>query len=149
MFVCSDVPPFKLSQSGALAHSAWNTRGWTRVVLESYEELNKYLATIESCAADARAGFQRIPWPLLCKSQHHFLLHSLKAYSLLLHPPSAFILAQAALMTPPILITQPQCPSKQPSNERGGELWTKEELGISVFNTKDGAHAVAFKRVSD
>lgn len=31
-----------------------------RVVLESYEELNKYLAAIESRAADARAGFQRI-----------------------------------------------------------------------------------------
>ncbi|KAG1840242.1 hypothetical protein F4604DRAFT_1833168 [Suillus subluteus] len=31
-----------------------------RVVFESYEELNKYLAAIESRAADARAGFQRI-----------------------------------------------------------------------------------------
>ncbi|KAG1741251.1 hypothetical protein EDB19DRAFT_1828078 [Suillus lakei] len=31
-----------------------------RVVLESYEELNKYLAAIESRAADARTGFQRI-----------------------------------------------------------------------------------------
>ncbi|KAG2134077.1 hypothetical protein DEU56DRAFT_950207 [Suillus clintonianus] len=31
-----------------------------RVVLESYDELNKYLATIESSATDARAGFQRI-----------------------------------------------------------------------------------------
>ncbi|KAG0698950.1 hypothetical protein DFH29DRAFT_71141 [Suillus ampliporus] len=31
-----------------------------RVVLESFEELSKYLAAIESRAADARAGFQRI-----------------------------------------------------------------------------------------
>ncbi|KAJ8584222.1 hypothetical protein M405DRAFT_827143 [Rhizopogon salebrosus TDB-379] len=31
-----------------------------RVVFESYDELNKYLAAIESRAADARAGFQRI-----------------------------------------------------------------------------------------
>jgi hypothetical protein len=45
---------------GALAHSAWNTRGWTRVVLESYEELNKYLAATELHAADACASFQRI-----------------------------------------------------------------------------------------
>jgi hypothetical protein len=29
----------------------------------------------------------------------------------------------------------------------GEELWPKEELGISVFNTEDGAHIVAFKRV--
>ncbi|OJA20385.1 hypothetical protein AZE42_06678 [Rhizopogon vesiculosus] len=30
-----------------------------RVILESYDELNKYLTAIESRAADARAGFQR------------------------------------------------------------------------------------------
>ncbi|KAJ8582235.1 hypothetical protein M405DRAFT_868003 [Rhizopogon salebrosus TDB-379] len=70
---------------------------------ESYDELNKYLAAVESRAADVCAGFQRI----LRDAGGHLVLTPISTTSsrthqvLSLHPPplTVYALAQAALMT--------------------------------------------------
>jgi hypothetical protein len=47
-------------QSHSRTHAKDRLRAHKHVVFESYDELNKYLAAVESRAADACAGFQRI-----------------------------------------------------------------------------------------
>ncbi|KAG2127246.1 hypothetical protein DEU56DRAFT_958827 [Suillus clintonianus] len=107
------------------------------VVLESYDELSKYLAAIESRAADARAGFQRILrdagghlvlTPIPNQIQHDHSPYSANP-SITVEPPPR------PLPPPPstrgvrprsgsfddtsYLIAPLQPPSKRPRNDRG------------------------------
>jgi hypothetical protein len=47
-------------QRSTIATEGWLFKPGEHVVFESYDELNKYLAAVESRVADACAGFQRI-----------------------------------------------------------------------------------------